>query len=102
MCSVRKYIKPTVFQIPITSFDKIFHNGGEIPEKIAQKVRKRGVVIVRNTIPIDEISEYHSDLIKYLYNNNGFPKDDNQVSFSIYLYLHKSAILIDIFFLDSL
>jgi hypothetical protein len=35
--------------------------------------------IVRNTIPEEETKEMMADLVKYLYTNNGFPKDQNQV-----------------------
>jgi hypothetical protein len=37
-------------------------------------------LIVRNTIPEEEVKEMMADLVKYLYSNNGFPKDQNQVS----------------------
>jgi hypothetical protein len=65
--------------IPETSWEKILNNGGNIPEKVAQKVQKRGVLIVRNTIPEPEVKDMMADLVKYLYSNNGFPKDQNQV-----------------------
>ena len=65
--------------IPETSWEKIMNNGGKIPEKVAQKVHKRGVLIVRNTIPESEVKDMMADLVKYLYSNNGFPKDQNQV-----------------------
>ena len=55
------------------------NNGGKFPDKIADKVRKRGVVVVRNTIPEEEVKEMMADLVKYLYTNNGFPKNENQV-----------------------
>ena len=44
--------------------------------QVAQKVAKRGVLIVRNTIPKEEVREMMADLV---YSNNGFPKDQNQV-----------------------
>jgi hypothetical protein len=46
---------------------------------VAQKVLKRGVLIVRKTIPEEEAKDMMADLVKYLYTNNGFPKDQNQV-----------------------
>ena len=66
--------------IPETTLEKIVNNGGKIPDKLAEKVRKRGVLIVRNTIPEEETKEMMADLVKYLYSNNGFPKDPNQVN----------------------
>ena len=69
--------------IPETSLEKILNNGGKIPDKIAEKVHKRGVLVVRNTIPEEEIKEMMADLVKYLYTNNGFPKNENQVTRTI-------------------
>ena len=48
--------------IPQTSLSKIIKNNGRIPETVARKVRKRGVLIVRHTIPSEEIHQWMSDL----------------------------------------
>lgn len=70
--------------IPITTFDKIKNNGGQLPEGIMEKLRKRGVLIVRNTIPANEISDMISSLLKYMYDNNVLPADKNQTVYEIY------------------
>jgi hypothetical protein len=43
--------------IPETTLDKILKNNGRLPENVAAKVRKRGVLIVRNTIPDSLVHE---------------------------------------------
>ena len=60
--------------IPSTSFRRIAQNGGRLPDGIADKVRKRGVLIVRGVIPAKEIEEMMSELVKYMYENKAFPK----------------------------
>ncbi len=62
--------------IPETTYAKIANNGGVIPEGVAKKVKKRGVLIVRNTIPEATVHNYFTDLIKYLYVNNAIPSDN--------------------------
>ena len=53
-----------------------------LPEGVADKIKKRGVVIVRNTIPKEEIEEMMADLITYMYDNEVYPSE-NQVKFTI-------------------
>lgn len=65
--------------IPVISFDRIKNNGGRLPEGIVDKVKKKGVLVVRNTIPKDEIEEMMADLITYLYDNQQYPPKDNKV-----------------------
>lgn len=65
--------------VPVTTFDKIRLNGGKIPEAVADKVRKRGVLIVRNTIPKQDVEQLVAEVLTYMYNNNVFPPKDNQV-----------------------
>ena len=48
--------------IPQTSLSKIMKNNGRIPEVVARKVRKRGVLIVRHTIPSEQIHQWMADL----------------------------------------
>ena len=48
--------------IPQTSLSKILKNNGRIPEAVARKVRKRGVLIVRHTIPSEQIHQWMADL----------------------------------------
>lgn len=65
--------------IPVTHFEKIRKNGGRLPENVAKKVKKRGVLIVRNTISPELVQVWMADLVKYLWANNAFPKASNQV-----------------------
>merc|ERR1719362_379339 len=44
--------------IPQTSLSKIMKNNGRIPEAVARKVRKGGVLIVRHTIPSEQIHQW--------------------------------------------
>ena len=48
--------------IPQTSLSKIIKNNGRIPETVARKVKKRGVLIVRHTIPTETIHQWMADL----------------------------------------
>lgn len=71
--------------IPTVSYDKIRNNGGKLPEGVADKVRKRGVLIVRNVIPKEEIEDMMTDLHKYLYKNGMYPpKNKDQVEFATF------------------
>ena len=63
--------------IPVTSFKRISNNGGRLPEGVAAKVRKTGVVIVREVIPAREIEDMMTDLLKYMYENRAFPQGQN-------------------------
>ena len=66
--------------IPTVSFDKIRNNGGKLPEGIADKVRKRGVLIIKNVIPKQEVEDMMTELLKYMYKNEMYPpKDKTQV-----------------------
>jgi len=65
--------------IPETSWEKIMNNGGNIPEEAALQVKKRGVLIVRNTIPEAEAKDMLADILKYLNSSDGFPEDRDQV-----------------------
>ena len=66
--------------IPITTFERIQNNGGRIPEGLAEKVHKRGVLIVKNTIPREEIEVFRGDLLKYLFDNDAINAGKNQVT----------------------
>ena len=59
--------------VPVTTFDKILNNGGRFPEALAERVRRRGVVVVRDTIPEEEVEQMVGDLLKYMYDNSAFP-----------------------------
>ena len=64
--------------IPITSFKRISNNGGRLPEGVVDKVRKMGVLIVRDVIPAREIDDMMTDLIGYMHDNKAFPQNRNQ------------------------
>ena len=64
--------------IPVTSYEKIILNGGKLPENIARKLIKRGVLVIRNTLSLEMSRDWISNILKYLYDNNAFPKR-NQV-----------------------
>ena len=70
--------------IPETTFEKLLNNGGKLPDRIVPKIRQRGVVIVRNTVPRNLIHSWSGELIQYLYNNNAFPKESNQTVYETY------------------
>ena len=70
--------------IPETTMEKILNNDGQLSERIVKKVRQKGVLIVRNTIPSNLIHEWSGDLIQYLYNNQAFPKESNQTVYQVY------------------
>ena len=70
--------------IPETTMEKILNNDGQLSERIVKKVRQKGVLIVRNTIPSNLIHLWSGDLIQYLYNNQAFPKESNQTVYQIY------------------
>ena len=48
--------------IPQTSLSKIIKNNGRIPDAVARKVKKRGVLIVRHTVPTETIHQWMADL----------------------------------------
>ena len=70
--------------IPETSLAKIRRNGGKLPEKVARKVHKRGIIIVRDTIPKDLVHEWMAEVVRYLYANHGFPKNKTSQCCDIY------------------
>ena len=68
--------------IPVTSFKRISNNDGRLPEGVADKVRKMGVLIIRDVIPSKEIEEMMTDLLKYMYENRAFPQGKNHTQVS--------------------
>ncbi len=71
--------------VPVTTYEKIRNNGGRLPEGVAEKVRRRGVVVVRDTIPREEIETMVADLLKYMYDNGAFPTSGkNQTVYEVY------------------
>ena len=70
--------------IPETTLAKILANNGQIPDVVARKVKKRGILIVRKAVDSELIHEWMADLFRYLYVHNAFPKE-NQVSLFVLL-----------------
>ena len=66
----------------MTSFKRISNNGGRLPEGVAAKVRKMGVLVVKEVIPAKEIEDMMTDLVKYMYENTAFPQGQNHTQVS--------------------
>ena len=77
--------------IPVTTYDRIKNNGGKFPEGVADKIRKRGVVVVRDTVPADEAQQMVGDLLKYMYDNNVYPGKENQASLGQNIQINKNS-----------
>ena len=90
--------------IPITSYKRISNNGGRLPEGVVDKVRKMGVLIIRDVIPAREIEDMMTDLISYMHDNKAFPQDRNQTQvipetiLNGYLLCLMSKMFLDSFF----
>ena len=56
--------------MPEVAFADIEANGGRFPEAVAEMVRRRGCVIVRNMLPKAEAEQMLTDLTAYLTTNN--------------------------------
>ncbi len=76
----------------MTTYDKIKNNGGRLPEGVAEKVKRRGVLVVKDTIPAEEIETMVADLLKYMYDNNAFPPGKNQARIASYLIKNGSNL----------
>ena len=59
--------------IPETTFQKIINNNGYLSESIIRRVRKHGILVVRNTIPPKETLNMMSDLLDYMDKNDIYP-----------------------------
>jgi hypothetical protein len=64
---------------PMTTFDRIRKNGGRLPAGVADRVRRRGAVIVRNVVPKGEAEDMLTDLTKYMFTNNNVFPNTNRV-----------------------
>ncbi len=65
--------------IPVTTYDEVKNNNGRFSQGVADEVRRRGVVVVREVIPMEEMDSMVASLLKYMYDNNAFPPAINQV-----------------------
>lgn len=69
--------------IPQVTFAEIQSNNGEFPPHIANEIRKRGCVVIRNVVSREEAQGYKNQIKKYIGNHSkdlgGFPIDNPQV-----------------------
>ena len=73
--------------IPETTFQRIINNNGHLSESNIRKVQKRGILIVRNTIPQKETLNMMSDILdymdkNYMYQANNFSHTAHEVFWS--------------------
>ena len=66
------------------TFEKITNNGNKIPFDVAETVRKRGFLVIKDVIPEDETREIMKDFVKYAETNGAFPGKNNQTVYEIY------------------
>lgn len=60
----------TIKERGLSSWPEIdFSDLGKLPEGISDKVRERGIVIVRNILPKEQATSWKEDLHEYLQNN---------------------------------
>ncbi|XP_040565653.1 uncharacterized protein YbiU [Lepeophtheirus salmonis] len=64
--------------IPEIQFQRLLHSDGQFPESIAHKIRKRGIIVIRNVVKQSEIQEEQSSLIEYIFSNQSFDENDTQ------------------------
>lgn len=69
--------------IPQVSFAEIKENGGQFPPAIAEEIRKRGCVVIRNVVSEEEAKGYKKQIKQYISDHSdqlaGFPANDPQV-----------------------
>ena len=75
--------------------EKLIRTFGERIISLERKLRRSGVVIVRNTLPPKEAVDLASSTIEYLYQNGAFPNStsDNDVRDFLLKILSFSSIL---------
>ncbi|KAI9363810.1 hypothetical protein BD770DRAFT_380512 [Pilaira anomala] len=69
--------------IPQVNFAEIKENGGQFPPAIAEEIRKRGCVVIRNVVSEEEAKGYKKQIKQYISDHSdqlaGFPANDPQV-----------------------
>lgn len=69
--------------IPQVNFSEIESNNGQFPSHIADEIRKRGCVVIRNVVSREEAQGYKKEIKEYIgkhaKNLGGFPTNDPQV-----------------------
>ncbi|XP_059081236.1 uncharacterized protein YbiU-like [Tigriopus californicus] len=70
--------------IPTVTMKAIEENGHRLPDDVAMKVKKHGVLVVRNTLPEEEVQQLMDDLHNYLLINNIDTATYNETVYEIY------------------
>jgi len=69
--------------IPTVDFEELAANGGEFPKAVAEEIRKRGCVVVRNTVDVETALAAKQEAKQYIAANQGelvgFPKNNPMV-----------------------
>ena len=80
--------------IPITSYEKIFLNGGRLPENIERKLKRRGILVIKNTITVELIRHWDTNILRYLYDNNAFPKKNQVYKYIVPMHISRTGVYI--------
>ena len=80
--------------IPITSYEKIFLNGGRLPENIERKLKRRGILVIKNTITEELIRHWETNILRYLYDNNAFPKKNQVYKYIVPMHISRTGVYI--------
>ena len=70
--------------VPVVQFRDIENNGGRLPSNVAQKVLKKGVVIVRGVIDKKTVASVEAELLRYLMDNDAFLTNEEDTVYEIY------------------
>jgi len=70
--------------IPVTSLKAIEGAGGRLPSRVADKVRNRGVVVIRGTLDRKTTSEIEEGVLDYLQENDAFLPNENDTVYEIF------------------
>lgn len=70
--------------VPVVQFRDIINNGGKLPDNVAKKVSKKGVVIVRGVLDKKTVTGLEAELLKYLMDNDAFLGNEEDTVYEIY------------------
>ena len=60
--------------IPVVNFSDITENNNKFDNATVEKIRKHGIVIIKNVIEKDEAQKLHDDLVEYMTKNGQDPQ----------------------------
>ena len=60
--------------IPVVNFSNITKNNGKFDNETVEKIRKHGIVIIKNVIEKVEALKLHDDLVEYMTKNGQDPQ----------------------------